>query len=290
MRRLPPMTSLPAFEAVARLGSMKAAAEELGRTHGAISKQVAHLSEDLGVVLFEKQGVGLVLTPEGRELADVVRGALSSISDVCAQLRRQASSNVIEVGVSATFAQRWLTPRMPKLYRDVPGLELHFRMTGAQRLREAEADIILTFDRLGWDFSDRPDVLVMGDVSFGIVHAPQVALTSNAQGYACEVRFVQQIAGHTWERWEELAGVRVVADHDVPQPHTFLAIEAALNGMGVALVERRLVEEELRSGRLVAPFGFVEVSGGFGALVNERSRRRPMVGQFIDWLKMELRG
>ncbi|NVK34721.1 MAG: LysR family transcriptional regulator [Rhodobacteraceae bacterium] len=288
MARLPPLTALPAFEAVARLGSMKAAAMELGRTHGAISKQVAHLSEDLGIALLEKTGVGVTLTAEGREYAEVVRSALGSIRGASAQLRRQADSTVIELGVSATFAQRWLTPRMPKLYKDMPGLELHFRMTGAPKLQESDADVVLTFDRLFWEFADDADIHVLGDVSFGLVHAPGMKLHKAEGGYRCDTRFLQQIAGHTWTRWETLSGVTVSAHHDVPHPHTFLAIEAAKTGLGVALVERRLVADDLVEGRLVAPFGFVEVPGGFGAIVNPRSRSRSVVMQFLEWLEGEL--
>ncbi|MEP0234452.1 LysR substrate-binding domain-containing protein [Roseibium sp.] len=288
-RLLPPLSALPAFEAVARLGSMKAAADELGRTHGAISKQVAHLSEDLGVPLFAKQGVGVVLTKEGRDFAVTVADVLDILAESRSHFHRRADDAVIEIGISATYAMRWLMPRMPDLYQSVPGIELSFRMTGREQIPNHDLDLILTWDRLNWSdgFYEDPDIRTLGDVSFGLAHAPSVTLEKTATGYHCDTRFLQEIAPHTWAGWEDMADIRVSAEHDRAFPHLFLAIEAAVAGLGVALVEKRLVADELSSGRLVAPFGFHRIERGFGAIVTSRGRDRGKVQALLDWLERQ---
>jgi LysR family glycine cleavage system transcriptional activator len=287
-RRLPPLTALPAFEATARLGSMKAAGEELGRTHGAISKQIGLLSEDLGIALFSKKGTGVELTQDGRALAEAVTGTLDQLDRVCRRLRHKGRAETLVIAISGTFAMRWLMPRLPRFYRHVPDVEVSFQMTGLQSPSDSEVDAILTFDRLQWGFEGRPDIVRLGDVAFGPVHAPGVELTGADGVFQCETRFLQEIAPDTWKAWERLAGVRLVAERDVAYPHTFLAIEAALSGLGVALLERRLVAEDVRSARLEAPLGFAVVEDGFGAIVPEHARKNPVLHLFLDWLKEEV--
>ncbi len=286
MRKLPSLTALPAFEATARLGSMKAAGEELGRTHGAVSKQIAQLGQDLGVSLFEKDGVGVRLTAAGEEFAGTVREVLDRLESASARLKAQDSALVI--GISATFAMRWLVPRMPRLFQRMPGIDLAFRMHGKSPLKNSDVDVFLTWDRLQWRIEERKEAQILGDVSFGPVHAPGFRLHALEGIYKCESRFIQEIAPHTWDRWSELSAIRLTAEHDVVYPHTFLALEAAIAGLGIAMAERRLVEGELEAGSLVAPFGFLQVKGGFGAIVTPRGAGQPKLHAVLDWLQEEL--
>lgn len=287
MRRLPPLSALPAFEATARLGSMKAAGEELGRTHGAISKQIANLAEDIGVPLVEREGTGIRLTPVGQELASFLSGALDQLENVCDGLRLKGNDSLIELGVSATFAMRWLMPRMPRFYQRRPGTEVIFRMAGTNQLRDSEADVILTYDRLHWDYGERDDIRTIGPVAFGAVHAPGFELKGSQGLYKCQTQFVQANNMHAWTAWTALSGVTVEAQTTQTYPHFFLAIEAAIAGLGVLLVERRLVQDDLNTGQLIAPFGFVEIEGGLGAIVTARGRDRRVVAEFLDWIEKE---
>ena len=289
VRKLPPLTSLPAFEATARLGSMKAAGEELGRTHGAISKQIGILTEDLGFSLFEKKGVGVELTPDGRELAEAVGAALDQMDEACKRLRLKHRGLGLVIAVSSTFAMRWLMPRLSGFYQQVPGVEISFKMHGRHRPAESDVDIILTWDRLQWEFDDNPKLQKLADVAFGPVHAPGIKVTGSDGVYECETRFLQEIAPHTWTIWEQLSGIRLTSGRLTQYPHTFLAIEAAVAGHGLALVERRLVEADLASGKLEAPFGFTEVKDGFGAIVPDHARKRAIVADFLDWIAKEAR-
>jgi len=283
--KLPPLNALPAFEATVRLGSMSAAAEELGRTHGAVSKQLAHLSEQSGVSLFQKDGSGVKLTAEGELLAAAVRPALQGLEKAWQDLAQRAGSPSLEIGISATFAMRWLMPRLSRFYQRHPDAQVGFRMTGKQWLPDTQMDAILTWDRLRWDFRERADIKVLGDVAFGIVHSPGLDVVIEGGTLTVQSRCVQELPGDVWGEYARRTGIRIVSESAIAYPHTFLVIEAALAGFGAALVERRLVEEELADGRLVAPFGFFRIANGFGAIVPGRAR--PLTTAFLDWLAEE---
>lgn len=287
MKRLPPLNALPALEATARLGSMSAAADELGRTHGAISKQLAHLAEQAGVALFRKDGQGVALTPEGEKFAKTVGGSLQEIEAAWQGLTQLADSPTLDIGISATFAMRWLMPRLPRFYERYPDAQVNFRMTGKHWLPEEQMDAILTWDRLRWQFGGRTDIEMLGDVAFGIVHAPGLGVDVKERVLTVKNRCVQELPGDVWGAYQTLAGVEVVSEAATAYPHTFLVIEAALAGLGAALVEKRIVAEELADGRLVAPFGFTLIKDGFGAIVSQRKRPKRLARAFLGWLREE---
>ncbi|MTI06045.1 LysR family transcriptional regulator [Roseibium denhamense] len=285
--KMPPLNTLPAFEATARLGSMSAAAEELGRTHGAISKQIAHLNEQAGAALFRREGVRVVLTQEGEAFAAAVRPAMAQISHAWKDLKNRSGSPVLEIGISATFAMRWLMPRLPRFYKRYPEAQVNFRMTGRQWLPEEEMDATLTWDRLRWGFEERSDIDILGDVAFGIVVSPALEVEIRGNELRVPTRCVQELPGAVWEAYEKMTCRSVRAERTLAYPHTFLVIEAALAGFGAALVERRLVEEELADKRLLAPFGFFRIVNGFGAIRSKRSRTRSLANAFVDWVREE---
>ena len=287
MSKLPPLNALPAFEATARLGSMSAAADELGRTHGAVSKQLAHLAEQAGVPLFQKRGTGVSLTAEGRQFAEAVRPALAAIGANWQELQVRAGSPEIDIAISVTFAMRWLMPRMPRFYQRHPDAQVNFRMNGKVRVANSEVDALLTWDRLRWDYGDRKDIERLGDVAFGLVHAPGLQTDSSDTHFSVHNRCVQELPGDVWGAYSRLTGVTIDAPSKTAYEHTFLVIEAVLAGLGAGLIERRLVADELADGRLVAPYGFLTIENGFGAIVPERGRGRKPVRAFLDWLKDE---
>ncbi|MCI4665618.1 MAG: LysR substrate-binding domain-containing protein [Neomegalonema sp.] len=298
MRRLPPLTALPAFEATARLGSVTAAAEELGRTHGAVSKQIKHLSEDLGVELFEKDGVGLKLTREGARLRDVCGPLLDQLSATWQALAPDANPLRLSIGVSATFAMRWLTPRLPQFYAQIPGAEVDLRMAGRSRLSEEDVDAVLTYDRLNWAFSgeklpsargkhysERAAKRILGDVAFGPVCAANYPIELFDGGARAATGVHVDGGPRSWETWSVLTDLAFEFETSTKFPHTFLGLEAAAAGMGVAMAERRLVEQDLAEGRLIAPLGFSVIPDGFGAHISKRSIRRRIVNEFLDWVE-----
>lgn len=287
-RRLPPLNALPAFEAVARLGSVTAAAEELGRTHGAVSKQLRKLTEDLGVALVEKDGVGLRLTERGERLLAMLEPTLDRLDETCRALRAEATDASIEIALSATLAMRWLMPRMPRFYERFPGAEVNLRMVGGHWLSESEVDAFLSWDRLR-EPPEGDNLRILGDSSYGLVAAHGYALDIAEDCVRFGTALAQQDAPQVWTGWERLSGVRVEAETSIAYPHRFLALEAAAAGMGAAIAERRLVESDLETGRLIAPYGFFTVAEGFTANISPRGVRRAVVSRFLDWIGEEAR-
>ena len=289
MRRLPPLNTLPYFEATVRLGSVKAAAKELGRTHGAVSKQLKMLADDLGGDLFEKAGTGVRPTERGRHFGKTVSSVLNELDTHARLLRSEVNDNHLEVTVSATFATRWLMAHLPKFYAHCPGLQVDLRMSGAAASDpDGFGHVLLSYDRLRGSIR-RPDVIALGDTSYGLVCQAgyDVALHGNDVHFG--TRLSQPGAEGIWQRWEELSGRTLHTETEIEYAHHILAIEAANAGLGVALAERRLVASDLASRRLVAPCGFVTVPGGFHAAVANGRPPNKAVLKFLAWLKEELR-
>ena len=287
MRRLPPMSALAAFDAAARLGSVVAAARDIGRTHGAVSKQLRNLSDDLGVKLFERDGSGLQLTPDGEQAQAIIRRALDILENGCDELRESGQHAYLQIGVSPTFAGKWLMPRLPRYYARWPDGEVRLCLTGREHLVASGCDAITSWDRLSWDHTTNAHAQSLGDVSYGLVMSPGYTVEERKDGLRVPTRLVRQNHSNVWESWEHLSGMRVAAKRTIPYPQMALVLEAAANGLGVAVAERRLVEEELDDGRLIAPFGFHTVEGGLAVLATKQNRRRPEVAAFINWVAEE---
>ncbi|MGY2051793.1 LysR substrate-binding domain-containing protein [Methylobacterium sp. JK268] len=287
VRVLPPLSALKAFEATARLGSVGRAALELGRTHGAISRQLRTLQDQAGIALFEKEGTGLRLSRQGEVFHRVVAGAFDDLERGYRQLQDDARGAVLHVVCSATFAVRWLVPRLADLDRQHPGLSIRLSMLSPRESAE-DADLFLTWDRLAFPLGPGETRVFLADTFFGPVCAPGYPVLRSAEGLAAERRIVQEHASRAWDAWQDATGCRLATTSDLLFPHTNLCIEAAAAGMGVALVEARLVRQELESGRLVALWGWLRVPDGL-AVRPASARGEGAAGRaFVAWLKRAL--
>lgn len=285
-RRLPPLSALQPFEATARLGSLSAAADELSRTHSAVSKQIHHLSADLGGDLFSKHGTGLKLTERGERLAQVLGPLLDQLDAVSTVLRAEIDDRNVRLAVSATLATRWLMPRLPRFYAEFPGIEVGLLMSGPGQVARHEADVFLSYDRLRGDVQSA-DQLSVGDCAYGLVCAPDYPIKHDAETVQVGNLLTQPGAHQVWTAYQELIGRRILAPRQQDYPHHLLALEAAAAGLGVGLAEARLVAEDLASQKLTAPFGFKEVSGGLRAVILPRGRKKTSVRSLLSWLRTE---
>ncbi len=289
MRDLPPLSSLKAFDAVARLGSVGRAADELGRTHGAVSKQLRTLQEHLGASLFDKAGTGLKLNTRGVELAQVVGQALDRLGDGYARLAAEARAPSVHVACSATFAMRWLAPHLAGFSRAHPEVRVRLSMTSAREMLSEDADLVIAWDRRAYSAEDRARAIPLGEVRFGPVCAPGYPLQMVGRGVArAPSRIVHDFTTSAWDDWTALSDVRIEGAKDLSFPHTHLCLEVAMQGLGVALIERRLVTQELASGRLTAPYGFIAFREGLAAIPTARRPLPRGAKVFLDWLAQEL--
>ncbi|HBO5217185.1 TPA: LysR family transcriptional regulator, partial [Pseudomonas aeruginosa] len=150
-RDLPSLNALRAFEAAARLHSISLAAEELHVSHGAVSRQVRLLEEDLGVALFGRDGRGVKLTDSGVRLRDACGDAFERLRGVCAELRRQTAEAPFVLGVPGSLLARWFIPRLDRLNRALPDLRLQLSTSeGEFDPRRPGLDAMLWFAEPPW--------------------------------------------------------------------------------------------------------------------------------------------
>ncbi|MFC7688743.1 LysR substrate-binding domain-containing protein [Paeniroseomonas aquatica] len=204
------------------------------------------------------------------------------------QLRDEARGPAVHVACSATFAMRWLVPRLPAFYRAQPEVRLRLSMTTARELRHEGADLVIAWDRSGFPAAERARAIPLGPVAFGPVCPPGYGLEVAATRLRLPVRITHEHTTRAWELWQAGAGLGVEAGRELSFPHTHLCIEAALAGLGVALVERRLVREELAAGRLEAPCSFVDFPEGLAAVPTSDRAAAPAAAAFLAWLRQSL--
>jgi LysR family glycine cleavage system transcriptional activator len=259
-RLLPPLNAVRAFEAAARRGSFKDAAAELGVTHGAISRQIHLLEEWLGTPeLFRRLNRGVTLTPEGGALLTEFGPALDRISAAARQHRERRGeplARVLRVNALATFSLRWLLPRLTLFREEHPGIEV--QLTTANEPVDAlteEYDVVI---RGGPDafygFASRPLLnerrLPVCSPALIMQH-PLTAVTGLERHTLLHVSTMPKL----WRDWLTLAGCAGLKPAaTLTLDHFYLSIQAAVDGLGVAMGPTALVSDDVAAGRLVIPF------------------------------------
>lgn len=285
LRQLPPLSTLRAFEATARLGSVTRAAAELGRTHGAVSRQIRSLQEAAGCALFDKAGTGLRLNARGEALLGVVAEALDGLEGGWARLLEEARGPAVHVACSASFAMRWLVPRLGEFHQRHPGVRLRLSMTTAREVRFEGAALVIAWDRGSYPPADQARAILLGPVAVGPVCAPGYPVQVEAGRLRMAVRIAHEHTGRAWDGWAAQSGRAAAWEEELRFPHTHLCIGAALAGLGVAVAERRLVAEDVAAGRLVAPCGFTTLPERWGAVPFSDSVETGAGREFVTWLR-----
>ncbi len=288
--RLPPLSTLRAFEAVVRLGSVTRAADELGRTHGAVSKQLRALHADAGIRLFDKVGTGLAANAAGLRLAGTVAQALDALAESYAELVQQARAPAIHVACIATFAMGWLVPRLSRFSRANPDIRIRLSMTSAREMREErDADLVVLWDRSGYPAEDQTRAIRLAEARFGVVAAPGYRVERACDGtLSAAFRIVHDHTSRAWDQWSRTSGIKVSTAATLSFPHTHLCLGAAMGGMGIAVVEQRLAAADIKAGRLVAITDFVAFADGFAAIPHRSRTATPQARLFLAWLTAEL--
>lgn len=287
-RNLPSLPYLRAFEATARLGSVTRAADELGRTHGAISKQIQLLQEQLRFPLFEKAGTGLRLNNDGKALFVAVTQALDLIEERYDELRASKNDANVHVACSATFAMVWLVPRLSEFYRLHPNCRVQLSMSSSARINSSatrhgdDVDFALSWDRLSRPQVDQHAIPLAG-VSFGLVSAPGYPFRVKDNRMSFPTRISHDQMDQEWSNWQRATGYEIEAQSDIYFSHMHLCAGAAVAGLGVALIEQRLVQNELKSGKLVERSSLLEFKDGFVAY--PRRTMSPAATEFLNWLR-----
>jgi LysR family glycine cleavage system transcriptional activator len=286
-RRLPPLKALPAFEEAARLLSFSAAARELNLTHGAISRQMKSLETHLGVRLFRRLNRRIELTDAGAAFLPAARTALDVVEASAARLSAATRQGPLVVSCLPTFMMRWLIPRLYDFNARHPEIDVRLSASSAtvDFAREG-VDVAIRVGTGAWPEGIEAHAFMNEEI--GPVYSPALAKR-------CKLRRPSDIGQltllHTetradaWSDWlarSKTAGVD--ASKGQRFEHFYFLLEAAVAGLGVAVAPRPLVMEDLKLGRLVAPFGFVRSGRQYCLLYPAELVGLAKVRTFRSWI------
>lgn len=288
-RRLPPLHSLRAFEAAARFESFTQAANELSLTHGAVSRAVRALEDWLGVDLFRRLNRRVELTDVGRTFLVEVAAALDRIALAGAHIIEEKSLRVLRVDALPTFTIRWLIPHLSSFQRQHPRVEV--RLTTSLE----KVDCV----------RDQHDLLIRGgpDTFYGyktirFLDEMRLPVASPDLLKAHPIRKPQDLKQHAllhtktligvWPDWLKAAGVPdLKSARSQTFEHFYLSIQAAVDGLGIAMGPSALIADDLARGKLVPVFPEGPVLGArsYNAYVPENRLKDQAVLDFVNWLK-----
>lgn len=282
------LNALRAFEVTARLRSFSAAANELSVTHGAVSRHVRMLEDALGLPLLKRNAHGTEPTAEGQRLAEGLSRGFQLIQASVEQLK----PGPLTLSCSESIMMYWLLPRLSRFQDANPDVELRFNM-GYGRVDFARDNISVAI-RLSTIEPPR-DVVRTGEVTewIGPVCSPAylrtLRMTSPADLPRAQL-MVSRTRPHAWDDWSQCYGtdlgtLRIAEAFN----HFYLLIQAAKCGLGMANVPRMLVHDDLNSGSLVAPLGFLAGPNKLCVWVAPHLSRRSDTVRLVDWLAEELR-
>ncbi|KRA42405.1 LysR family transcriptional regulator [Pseudoxanthomonas sp. Root630] len=290
-RPLPSLNALRAFEAAARLGSVSQAAAELHVTHGAVSRHVRALEDALGRPLFVRDGRGLALTTDGHRLRESAGEAFGVLQAGWTALQRGPRAAALVLGCPGSLLARWVIPRLERLSTDLPDLTLHLSaQEGAIDLAAAGLDAALLLGEAPWPTGWH--VWPLAPERIGPVLSPRHA-RFDALREASPDALLDEPLLHTasrpqaWPRWLAARQLPATPRLGTGFDHLTYLLEAAAAGLGVAIAPRELVQADLDSGRLVAPWGFID-TGGTWALCAARGNPDTRMPPLADWLRREL--
>jgi DNA-binding transcriptional LysR family regulator len=287
---LPPLNALRAFESAARHGSFVAAAADLHVTHWAIGKQIKLLEDWFGIPLFERRPRGVELTDDGAELLGEASEALSRLASAAAKLRRSEAprrvSGVVRVNVPTSFALRWLIPRLAEFQRSFPNIEVRISVT-SRRLRYIGGASDLGV-RLNWEPAQgfRSQVL-MKDWQLPAC-GPDLLRNrpvTSVEDLRRHVLLHSATTRPAWPQWLVAAGQPDLSPlRHVEFEHVHLQLQAAVDGLGIAIASKPLIERDLAAGRLVCPIAQPELDGGDYVLVSEDQAETVAAQVFRQWI------
>ncbi|OLL27187.1 LysR family transcriptional regulator [Burkholderia sp. SRS-W-2-2016] len=291
--RLPPLQTLRAFEATARLMSMTLAAEELHVTHGAVSRHVKTLETHLGVPLFRRLTRRIVLTDEGAEFHAAVARLLGELTREAERLRANESGSRMTISTSVSFASKWLAPRLHSLKTLHPELDIHLDVTDLNvDLEDGLVDAAVRYGagRYAGAQSERILEEFVTPVCSTRYRDEMGGLPDPASLTRCTLLHEARMLAN-WDQWFAFAGVdRRRTVRGSAYSHGSMAIEAAIRGEGVALGRSVLVRDDIMAGRLVAPFPQLQLKAerGYDLVYRVGSRDDRKVKVLRDWLTSEV--
>lgn len=290
--RIPPLKAIIAFESVARTKSVNRAAEELGLTASAVSHQIANLESTIGRPLFVRMGRGLVLTPIGEQYLSDVTGSLAGLSRATERAANQSNVEILRVHSSPSFGLMWLLPRLTSFQE----------MNGDIQLNLACSYEDVSFTGGYYDI----------DIRYGYGHWKDIEVRTLRNEYITPLASKDYLTRHPIKTPEDLLDQRLIFSetplvkwqqwfgrHGVPASHrtfdfsfdrSYMSLETAALGIGIALESTMLASVHLQRGTLVPVFDehyAVEVDAHHMTYPTQNAAL-PRVARFIEWIEKQL--
>jgi LysR family glycine cleavage system transcriptional activator len=306
--RLPPLNSLRVFEAAARHLSFKEAANELSITQAAVSHQVKSLEEYLGVELFRRAGRGVQLTEAARACLPKLREGFDALAIAVEMIRERSEETQLAITAPPVFTARWLMPRLADFSRREQKIEV--RVIASSKMVDAGAlDALVLTSHLdlrddtsgveihlgsgeypGYRADKLFDISMAAVASPALVHGePPLARPADLVGHVLLHDDAMDLVagGNAWQKWLEAAHAadRVDGNRGPHFSSNILSLEAASQKLGIALALRPLVNADIASQRLVAPFSVeLKPPTAYWLVCPEVIAERPAVAAFRRWL------
>jgi LysR family glycine cleavage system transcriptional activator len=288
--RLPSLNGLRAFEAAARHLSFTLAAAELNVTQTAISHQIRRLEEELGVRLFIRQNRALALTPKARDYLPGIRAAFNDLRLATDRLLRKDHDNVLTVSTLASLAAKWLLPRLTAFQEAHPGIDVRITTsTSLVDFRSGNVDAAIRYGRGHW-----PGVRaqwLMADEAFPVCSP---ALLTGKRPLRKPEDLRDHVLLHTsnsnsddWRLWLTAAGLPtdISKQPGITFDLILMTVQAAIDGLGVAMGRTSYVRDDIAKGRLVVPFKIaLPADAGFYLVSPEGTAEPPKLLAFRNWL------
>ena len=288
--RLPSLNGLRAFEAAARHLSFTNAASELNVTQTAISHQIKRLEQELGIKLFVRQNRALELTQQAKDYLPGIRAAFNDLRLATDRLLRRDDGNVLTISTLASLAAKWLLPRLSGFQESHPDIDVHITTsTSLIDFKNGDVDAAIRYGRGQWP-GLRADWL-MADQLFPVCSP---ALVTGAKPLRCPEDLANHTLLHTsnansddWRLWLTAAGLPTnLSTHPgVTFDLIFMTVQAAIDGIGVAMGRTSYVEADIAKGRLMVPFKIaLPADAGFYLVSPEAAAESPKLKAFRQWL------
>ncbi|AHG18499.1 LysR family transcriptional regulator [Chania multitudinisentens RB-25] len=283
------LSGLRCFEAAARRESFTLAAQGLSLTHGAVSRAVRALEDELGVALFERRHRRVFLTAAGRKLYQAAQQAFGILENTAQELYQQAQDAPIILSCEPTLLMRWLIPRLPAFQQALPNINLQlvagggpfsFRDGTTVAIRRNDFDwgnnmhsVSLFIEKVGPVC--KPEMLEHFIVDNGVEkHLRDDALLLHAS-----------TRPHAWRDWANSQGISLISQPQQYFDHFYFSLQAAVAGVGIAIGPWQHVRDDINSGLLAAPFGFKQDGSGYCLLTEHQVVPGSPLAKVIAWLQ-----
>jgi LysR family transcriptional regulator, glycine cleavage system transcriptional activator len=290
LKHLPPLKALKGFEAATRHQSIRDAADELCLTHPAVSHQVQLIEDALGVTLFVQDGRHIVSTEEGTVLYPFVRRAFESLLEGVEAVHRHALDKPLRVQTYVTASIRWLAKRVPQFLHDHPEVKLTLSTCAVEwEFDDVHADVGLVYCATEPD-PNQYHWVPLFDYPLFPVCSPSL-LAKMPAPVTIEAMMKQPLVAiyteaQNWETWVRSAGLAFQPTVPLIMVDTLaVALEMALSGEGIALVNGPFVDQDLSKKRLVKPVDHITICpGGWGLICRKDMRENLRIRTFMDWI------